>query len=176
MTERAAIGRKGSTNMSLVIPCNRHILMTIQCWRSANIPDSNLLLVQCWQRSPMSAAVRQRWPIVGRPTNHLKWLANGWPANIVLPTQCQHWPNVGKTTINLSFLRTVGKRLANGWLDSAAIPTSMLGKHWYSDQFLFFLKIHWQMIGNWSDSQCLMLMLAQYRLTNQYPTFEWNFH
>ena len=49
-------------------------------------PDNNLTLGQCLQWSPISAAVCQRWPNIGKPTNHLKKLANGWESNVVLPT------------------------------------------------------------------------------------------
>ena len=82
------------------------------------------ILAQCWIAIwARSAAGYHCWPNVGKPINHLKWLGNGWQANVVLPTWCQSLVNVGNATINWLFLRIVGGWLAKGWLANVILPT-----------------------------------------------------
>ena len=59
-------------------PYIRPIPIRVTNFKIATYPDINLTLGQHWQWSPRSPAVCQCWPDVGKPTNHLKWLANGW--------------------------------------------------------------------------------------------------
>ena len=117
--------------------------------------DSKVTLGQCWQLSPTSPGVCQYWPSIGKPTNHLKWLADGWATNVVLPTWCQCWVIVGKVIINiLSQIcwGMVGKGLAS---QHSANLIPILGQCWNYDHLLLFPKNCCQMVGNWSGSQHL---------------------
>ena len=127
-------------------------LITIRCWANVANGGSLSMLAQRWQTN-------QSPQMVG------KLLANGWITK--LTPMLDHCRNNDHKKIDLfsELLGMVGKGLANQRHDANLIP--MLGQRWNSDHLLLFPKIGLQMVGNWPDSQCLMLRLAQCWLANQ---------
>ena len=94
-----------------------------------------------------------------------KWLASRHCTANLTQMLVQCWKCDHKLRFFTNCWRMVGKGLASQHHNANLMPT--LGQCWKSDHLLLFPKNGWQMVGNWSDSQRLMLRLAQCWLANQ---------